>query len=84
MRPIIEFCVNNMHFGTDEVMKKLEDCPDYDVLEYGCLTHCGVCYLTPFALVNGEFVEAESAEQLYERIMDKIKEIDAWSELDLD
>ncbi|WP_433944023.1 YuzB family protein [Paenibacillus sp. SN-8-1] len=84
MRPIIEFCVNNMHFGTDEVMEKLEQNPDYDVLEYGCLTHCGECFLAPFALVNGEYVEAESAELLYERIMDKIKEIDAWSELDLD
>lgn len=25
MRPIIEFCANNMHFGTDEVMDQLEE-----------------------------------------------------------
>lgn len=35
MRPIIEFCANNMHFGTDEVMDQLEENPDYDVIEYG-------------------------------------------------
>ncbi|GIP31173.1 YuzB family protein [Paenibacillus sp. J2TS4] len=81
MRPIIEFCANNMHHGTDEVMQKLESNPDYDVVEYGCLGNCGECFLSPYALVNGEFVTADSAEELYEAIMDKIKELEAMDEL---
>ncbi|MDO7907063.1 YuzB family protein [Paenibacillus sp. JX-17] len=84
MRPIIEFCTNNMHFGTDEVMERLEENPDYDVIEYGCLSNCGQCYMEPFAMVNGEIIAAESAEALYEAIVAKIKEAEAWDSLDLD
>ncbi|WP_336764602.1 YuzB family protein [Paenibacillus sp. USHLN196] len=84
MRPIIEFCANNMHFGTDEVMDQLEENPDYDVIEYGCLTNCGQCSMTPFALVNGEVVITDKVEDLYNAILAKIAEADAWDELDLD
>jgi uncharacterized protein YuzB (UPF0349 family) len=75
VRPIIEFCASNMHHGTDKLMQQLEANPDYDVLEYGCLGNCGECYLFPFALVNGEIVAAESAEELEQAVAAKIKEI---------
>jgi uncharacterized protein YuzB (UPF0349 family) len=81
MRPIIEFCASNMHHGTDQVMKKLEADPDYDVIEYGCLGNCGQCYMEPFALINGEILSADSSDQLYEQIIVKIKEIEAMYEL---
>lgn len=75
MRPLIEFCTSNMHHGTDKVMAKLEANEDYDVIEYGCLGNCGECYMFPYALVNGEFVYAESADELYDRIMEKIDQM---------
>ncbi|MDZ7543385.1 DUF1450 domain-containing protein [Clostridium perfringens] len=78
MRPIIEFCVGNMHHGTDEVLRQLEQTPDVDVIEYGCLGNCGECYMFPYALVNGETVAAETAEKLLEAILIKIKEIEEW------
>ncbi|MEX2460113.1 MAG: YuzB family protein [Paenibacillaceae bacterium] len=74
MRPIIEFCTNNMHHGTERLMKKLEQKPDYDVIEYGCLGNCGECYITPYALVNGEVVASATVEQLEIEIQVKIKE----------
>lgn len=74
LKPIIEFCASNMHHGTDQVMKRLEENPDYDVIEYGCLGNCGECYLFPFAMVNGEIVAGESAEELEARILESIKE----------
>lgn len=83
MRPIIEFCTNNMHFGTDEVFEVLEENLEYDVIEYGCLTNCGQCSSTPFALVNGEVVTASSAKELHKAILSKIAEADAWNDLDL-
>ena len=84
MRPIIEFCANNMHHGTDETMRRLEQNPDYDVIEYGCLGNCGQCYVQPFALVNGEIVAADSAEELYDKIMEAIGNIeDPFADLDL-
>lgn len=84
MRPIIEFCVNNMHKGTDQVMKKLEKNPEYDVIEYGCLGNCGQCYVQPFALVNGEIISANDADALYEAILQGINdENDPFANLDL-
>lgn len=82
MRPIIELCVNNVHQGTDQLMKRFAALPDVDVIEYGCLGNCGECFLFPFAYVNGEIVAAETAEQLYDVIMEKVKEIQAWEQPD--
>lgn len=81
MRAIVEFCTNNMHLGTDAVMKKLEENPELDVIEYGCLGNCGQCYVDPYALVNGEIVYAASPDELMEAILVKIKEYEeqfAW------
>lgn len=69
---IVEFCVSNMHHGTDRVLAKLEKLPHVEVIEYGCLGNCGECFLSPFALVNGESVVAETADQLYDLIMETI------------
>jgi len=74
-RPIIEFCASNMHHGTDEVMRRLEAEPDkYEVIEYGCLGNCGECFLFPYAYVNGEIVAAETADELYDKILAFIRE----------
>jgi uncharacterized protein YuzB (UPF0349 family) len=81
MRPIIEFCTNNMHHGTEKLMKLLEENPDYDVIEYGCLGNCGECYLVPYALLNGEIVAAPNVEELKESILQKIKDDEALFDL---
>lgn len=81
MRPIIEFCNSNMALGTDIIMKKLEENPDYDVIEYGCLGNCGQCYMTPYAMVNGEIIAANTPDELYELILTTIHNSDdgfAW------
>ncbi len=74
MRPIIEYCTNNSGIGTGEIMNKLKESFDCEVYEYGCLTGCGMCYLSPYALYNGETVEAETAEKLYDLIAKRILE----------
>ncbi|KAA9008613.1 DUF1450 domain-containing protein [Paenibacillus spiritus] len=84
MRPIIEFCVNNIGHGTEELMDKLEQNPDFDVVEYGCLGNCDQCRVDFFAMVNGEIVAAGSVPELEQAIQDKIREAEAWLELDLD
>lgn len=81
MRPIIEFCASNLHEGMEDLIARLEKNPDIDVVEYGCLGYCGECYLSPYALVNGEAVFAETAEKLEQAIADKIKEIEAMDDL---
>ncbi|WP_379130452.1 YuzB family protein [Paenibacillus sp. sgz500958] len=84
MRPIIEFCASNLGHGTDKLMHKLEQNPEYDVIEYGCLNNCGECYVKPFAMLDGEIIEADTPEELEEAINTKIKEQEAWDKLMLD
>jgi Uncharacterized protein conserved in bacteria len=74
---IVEFCVSNMHHGTDKVLERLEQEDDIEVIEYGCLGNCGECYLSPYALVNGESVVAEDADKLYDLIKAALKEQEA-------
>lgn len=74
MRPIIEFCVSNLGLGSKEVKEALDQNPDYDVIEYGCLGNCGECFMFPYALVNGEIVAGETGELLLENIKKKLEE----------
>jgi uncharacterized protein YuzB (UPF0349 family) len=70
-----------MHNGTSKVLKTLEANPDVDVIEYGCLGNCGECYSNPYALVNGEIISGDTAEELQEHIDAKLKEIEAMLDL---
>ncbi|NGQ96967.1 DUF1450 domain-containing protein [Brevibacillus sp. SYP-B805] len=76
MKALVEFCSSNVSSYTKPVMEALENAPDLDVdvMEYGCLGHCGECYMKPFALVNGDYVEADSPEELLARIKQKVQE----------
>ncbi|QKS73300.1 YuzB family protein [Paenalkalicoccus suaedae] len=68
MNPIIEFCVSNLASGSQGALEELERDLDLDVVEYGCLTFCGQCSRSRFALVNGEVVKGETNEELVKNI----------------
>jgi uncharacterized protein YuzB (UPF0349 family) len=74
---IVEFCVSNRHHGTDDIIERLERDPDIEVIEYGCLGNCGECFLSPYAMVNGDAVVAETPEQLLALIYEAIREQEA-------
>lgn len=76
MKPLVEFCSSNVSSYSKKVVAALENDPelDVDVMEYGCLGHCGECYMAPFALVNGDFVTAATADELLEKIKSKLRE----------
>ncbi|AIG28362.1 DUF1450 domain-containing protein [Brevibacillus sp. 7WMA2] len=76
MKALVEFCSSNVISYTKTVMDALENDPDLDVdvVEYGCLGHCGECYMQPFALVNGDFITAETTDSLLTLIKEKIQE----------
>lgn len=65
-------------------MIQLENDPalDVDVVEYGCLGQCGECYMGPFALVNGDFINASTTEELYAKIKKKLQEDEEAAEKD--
>lgn len=74
MRPIIEFCATNLASGTQKALETLEKDPDLDVIEYGCLSFCGKCAESPFALVNGEVVIGQTSDDLVKKIYAFIEE----------
>jgi uncharacterized protein YuzB (UPF0349 family) len=74
MKPIIEFCVSNVASGSYEAMARLEKDPNVDVMEYDCLRYCGICSSHCYALVNGEVVTGDSAEELVENIYTYLEE----------
>ncbi|HZG15283.1 MAG TPA: DUF1450 domain-containing protein [Candidatus Bathyarchaeia archaeon] len=76
MKALVEFCSSNVSSYTKPVLDALENDPeiDVDVMEYGCLGHCGECYMQPFALVNGDYVGAEDHEELLVKIKQKLRE----------
>lgn len=73
MRPIIEFCQSNLSAGTLRVKEELEKDLSLDVIDYGCLGHCGECYESPYALVNGELVIGKTPKELLQNIREEIK-----------
>lgn len=74
MKPIVEFCISNIANGAQDSFEKLERDPNLDVLEYGCLSYCTKCAESLYALVNGEIVEADSPEELTQRVYEFIEE----------
>ena len=74
MNPIVEFCMSNLANGSHETFEKLEKDPNLDVLEYGCLSYCTICAESLYAMVNGEIVEADTPEELTERIYQFIED----------
>ncbi len=84
MFTLVEFCSSNMLKGTEELYQTLEADPEIDVLDYGCLGHCGLCSKAFFVLVEGKIVSATTPEKLLEKIYGRIdklkKEEESWFE----
>ncbi|EIT85648.1 hypothetical protein A374_10443 [Fictibacillus macauensis ZFHKF-1] len=74
MKPLIEFCVSNLASGAQRALEKLEQDYDLDVIEYGCLGYCGQCARSLFALVNGDIVHGETADELVTNIYKHLDE----------
>lgn len=65
----VRFCDNNFQFDTEDVVNKLKD-EGVDVEVESCLGYCGDCAEGPFALVDDELIQAETADVLYDAIIE--------------
>ena len=74
MNPLVEFCISNLANGSQKVMEILEKDPNLDLIEYGCLSYCGKCANSLYALVNGEVVTGDSPEELLNNIYEYLEE----------
>lgn len=68
LQPVIEFCISNLASGAQKALEKLQRDPNFDIIEYGCLSYCGKCSRTLYALVNGEVVTGVTPDELVENI----------------
>lgn len=69
----VKFCENNFSFGTEEVAKALQEkYKNIEVLVEGCLGYCGDCAIGPYALVDDEMIQADTADELLKKIEDKM------------
>ncbi len=65
----IKFCETNYPQGVEEVIDKLKNEEDINIVVEPCLGYCGECLEGPFAVVNDELIQAETPEELFEEIM---------------
>lgn len=69
----VKFCENNFAQGTEEVVDRIEnELSEVSVEVEPCLGYCGDCAMAPFALVNDELVQAETPEELYDKIKEEL------------
>ncbi|WP_071394377.1 DUF1450 domain-containing protein [Bacillus tuaregi] len=68
--PKIEFCMLNLERkdGSKKARQMIEKELNIETTAYGCMTNCHQCAKSLYAVVNGEYIYAESSEQLVERI----------------
>lgn len=65
----VKVCENNFVHGTEDVVNRLKQNKNFTVDVQPCLGYCGDCANGPYALVNDELVQADSAAELYEAIV---------------
>ncbi|WP_195891952.1 YuzB family protein [Neobacillus dielmonensis] len=73
MQIIIEFCVSNLANGAHQAFETLKKDPNLDVIEYGCLSHCGKCARSLYALVDGKVVTGNTPEELVNHIYEYVE-----------
>jgi uncharacterized protein YuzB (UPF0349 family) len=70
----IKFCRNNFTHGTNDVVAKLVDnYPEHKLVIETCIGHCDECVHGPFAIVNEKIVVAQTCEELYGKIEDRLQ-----------
>ncbi|AOA00492.1 MULTISPECIES: DUF1450 domain-containing protein [Carnobacterium] len=74
MKPIVEFCVNNVANGGQIVLDKLEADDLVEVVTYDCLNECVICAQDFFALAEGKLVRAKTTDDLIKGIYQSLEE----------
>ncbi|MDQ0229735.1 YuzB family protein [Metabacillus malikii] len=74
MKSMIEFCRNNLANGAHAALEELKKDPNLDVIEYGCLSYCGKCRYSLYALVDGKLIIGETHQQLVANIYQHLEE----------
>ena len=70
----VEFCMTNLSLGAADVYDGLIERNDVEITESGCTSNCEICEANLFAIVNGDIIKAEDAEQLLALVEKELEE----------
>ena len=70
----VEFCMTNLSLGAADVYDVLIERDDVEITESGCTSNCEICEAHLFAIVNGDIIKAEDAEQLLKNVEKELEE----------
>ena len=73
----VKFCPCNFEDDLEFIKERLMERSDLNVIEEQCLLYCGQCLVEPFAIVNGENIAADEADELLVKIehyLDEVKQ----------
>ena len=70
----VEFCMTNLSLGSADVYDVLVERDDVEITESGCTSNCEICEANLFAIVNGDMIKAEDAEQLLDLVEKELEE----------
>lgn len=70
----VEFCITNLSLGAADVYDELIGRDDIEISESGCTSNCEICECQLFAIVNGELIQEDTAEQLLKSVEKELEE----------
>ncbi|MBB6216890.1 uncharacterized protein YuzB (UPF0349 family) [Anaerosolibacter carboniphilus] len=66
----IKICENNFGYGTNDVVERIhKERADVTVDVASCQGYCDICAVGPYAFVDDTLIEAETADELYNKII---------------
>lgn len=68
----IEFCMTNLSLGAADVYDVLIEREDVEIIESGCTSNCEICECNLFAIVNGEIMQDEDADELVKLVEEEL------------
>lgn len=70
----VEFCITNLSLGAADVYDVLIEREDLEITESGCTSNCEICECQLFAVVNGEIIQSDTAQQLVKAVEKELEE----------
>ncbi|MBM6619540.1 DUF1450 domain-containing protein [Bacillus suaedaesalsae] len=71
---VVEICDGSLIKQIDIESIIESEFPEVAVIESSCLSFCGMCARSPYAIVNGKRIFAKTVEECLELIRNRIKE----------
>ncbi|MCK8817247.1 YuzB family protein [Natroniella sulfidigena] len=70
----VQFCENNLSTGSGQIAEKIQrEVEDIQLEVKACLGLCADCAVGPFALVDGDLIQATSTDELHQKLLKELE-----------